>query len=74
MRVPPALCAAGSPRAVEAELSHHQENPMNRILALVLAGALALVAGCNTVQGAGKDIAAGGQAIERAAGGKSGSK
>ena len=34
----------------------------------------ALVAGCNTVQGAGKDIAAGGQAIERAAGGKSGSK
>ena len=47
---------------------------MNRIFALVLAGALALVAGCNTVQGAGKDIAAGGQAIERAAGGKSGSK
>ena len=41
---------------------------MNRILVLVLAGALALVAGCNTIQGAGKDIAAGGEAIERAAG------
>jgi len=44
-----------------------RRNAMNRILALVLAGALALVAGCNTIQGAGKDIAAGGEAIERAA-------
>ena len=40
---------------------------MNRFLVVVLAGALALVAGCNTIQGAGKDIAAGGEAIERAA-------
>ncbi|CAG0969119.1 hypothetical protein BURK1_01127 [Burkholderiales bacterium] len=40
---------------------------MIRILALALAGTLALVAGCNTIEGAGKDISAGGQAIERAA-------
>lgn len=40
---------------------------MNRILALIAIGALALVAGCNTVEGAGKDIKAGGNAIEHAA-------
>ncbi len=38
---------------------------LNRLL-LVLLGAIA-VAGCNTVQGIGKDIEKGGQAIGRAA-------
>ena len=40
---------------------------MNRLFYLVIAGALALIAGCNTVEGAGQDIKAGGRAIERAA-------
>lgn len=44
-----------------------KENAMTRILAIAFAAALALVAGCNTIEGAGKDISAGGQAIERAA-------
>ena len=34
---------------------------------LALAGLAAVVAGCNTIEGAGKDIKAGGNAIERAA-------
>ena len=34
---------------------------------LVLAVALAALAGCNTIEGAGKDIKAGGEKIERAA-------
>lgn len=40
---------------------------MNRILALIAIGAAVLIAGCNTIEGAGKDIKAGGSAIERAA-------
>ena len=36
---------------------------MNKRLSLVLL-ALALLAGCNTINGVGKDIKAGGQAIE----------
>ncbi|MGE5089015.1 MAG: entericidin A/B family lipoprotein [Candidatus Levyibacteriota bacterium] len=34
---------------------------------LALAGLLAGLAGCNTIEGAGKDIKAAGQAVERAA-------
>lgn len=34
---------------------------------LVLAAAFALVAGCNTVEGAGKDVKATGAAVEKAA-------
>ena len=41
---------------------------MEKILALLSLLAFALVAtGCNTVEGAGKDIKAGGQAVEKAA-------
>ena len=40
---------------------------MKRLFFLAMAGALALIAGCNTVEGAGQDIKAGGHAIERAA-------
>ncbi|WP_066567136.1 entericidin A/B family lipoprotein [Snodgrassella sp. CFCC 13594] len=39
---------------------------MKRICLLVLASA-ALLAGCNTVSGVGKDIKAGGQAVQNAA-------
>ena len=34
---------------------------------LALAGFALAVAGCNTVEGVGKDVKAGGQAVERAA-------
>ena len=48
-------------------LNQNWENVMKRLFFLAMAGALALIAGCNTVEGAGKDIKAGGRAIERAA-------
>jgi entericidin B len=44
---------------------------MNRIIALLFAASCAasftLLAGCNTVEGAGKDVKATGQAVENAA-------
>ena len=41
---------------------------MKELIALLCLTAIgALVAGCNTVEGAGKDIQAGGQAVEKAA-------
>lgn len=40
---------------------------MIRITTLLLAATLALIAGCNTVEGAGKDVKATGQAVENAA-------
>ena len=48
-------------------LNQNWENVMKRLFFLAMAGALALIAGCNTVEGAGQDIKAGGRAIERAA-------
>ncbi len=36
--------------------------------AMVLMFCMAVVAGCNTVQGVGKDIQSGGKAIERSSG------
>jgi predicted small secreted protein len=42
---------------------------LNKLIALLaLAGLSIVVAGCNTVEGAGKDIKAGGAAIEKSAG------
>jgi predicted small secreted protein len=38
-----------------------------RKLSLLLVSAVFLLAGCNTVQGVGKDIKKGGEAIEKAA-------
>jgi entericidin B len=40
---------------------------MTRIVALFLIAATALLAGCNTVAGAGEDISKGGQAIHNSA-------
>ena len=41
---------------------------LNRLVALLaLAGLSVVVAGCNTIEGAGKDIKAGGAAIEKSA-------
>ena len=41
-----------------------------KMLAALLAGAmLSVLAGCNTIEGAGKDVKATGQAVERAADG-----
>jgi predicted small secreted protein len=38
-----------------------------KILGLSLLGAMLLLSGCNTVEGAGKDVKATGQAVEKAA-------
>ncbi len=42
-------------------------NAMKTISAALLAFMMLAVAGCNTVEGAGKDVKASGQAIEKAA-------
>jgi len=41
---------------------------MRTFIAMILAASLALIAGCNTIEGAGKDIKAAGGAIEKSAG------
>jgi len=38
-----------------------------KILSLSLLAAMVLLSGCNTVEGAGKDVKATGQAVEKAA-------
>lgn len=40
---------------------------LNKFVLTLLIGSSAMLAGCNTVAGAGADISAGGHAIERAA-------
>ena len=40
---------------------------MKAIAALLTAAVLSLLAGCNTVEGLGQDVQAGGRAVERAA-------
>jgi predicted small secreted protein len=40
---------------------------MKAFAAVVMAAAMALLSGCNTVEGAGKDVKATGAAVERAA-------
>ena len=40
---------------------------MKTIAAILAAAVLGLVAGCNTVEGVGQDVQAGGRAVERAA-------
>lgn len=40
---------------------------MKALAAFLAAAVLSLVAGCNTMEGAGKDVQAGGRAVERAA-------
>jgi len=40
---------------------------MRTFIAMILAASLALIAGCNTIEGAGKDVKAVGQGVENAA-------
>jgi predicted small secreted protein len=40
---------------------------MKAIAALIVAAVMGMLAGCNTVEGAGKDVKATGAAVERAA-------
>ncbi len=40
---------------------------MKTLAAILAATVLSFVAGCNTMEGAGKDVQAGGRAVERAA-------
>ena len=40
---------------------------MKQLIALVMAASFAMLAGCNTVQGAGKDIERGGEKIQKEA-------
>jgi len=49
-----------------------KEKPMKRIVALMLLSmfSVALLAGCNTVAGAGKDVQKAGEKVEDAAKGK----
>jgi predicted small secreted protein len=40
---------------------------MKALAAIIAAAVLSLVAGCNTMEGVGQDVQAGGRAVERAA-------
>lgn len=40
---------------------------MQKIIAIIVAGAFALLAGCNTVEGFGTDVKGAGRGIEKAA-------
>ncbi len=40
---------------------------MKAIVAILAAAVLGMLAGCNTVEGVGQDVQAGGRAVERAA-------
>lgn len=40
---------------------------MKKLIALAFAASFALVAGCNTIEGAGQDVKATGSAVEKAA-------
>ena len=40
---------------------------MKRLIALALAATYVLISGCNTVQGAGKDIERGGEKVQKEA-------
>jgi entericidin B len=44
-----------------------QEHAMKRLIVLFMIAGIALLAGCNTVAGAGEDISKGGQAIHNTA-------
>lgn len=44
-----------------------QETTMKKLLALLMSSAFAILAGCNTVAGAGKDLERGGEKVQDAA-------
>jgi|GEM_PF-70573 len=48
---------------------NNQENPMKRVIALMLLSmfSVAMLSGCNTVAGAGKDVQKAGETVEGAA-------
>jgi predicted small secreted protein len=64
--------SAGTPRAwLLAQVVHRSDNrketPMKTLTTLLAGVVLAVLAGCNTIEGAGKDIRATGAAVERTA-------
>jgi predicted small secreted protein len=63
----PTAAHPSAPFADAAALSTSGDEIMNRVSALVAICAVLLLSACNTVQGVGKDIEKGGQAIEKAA-------
>ena len=48
---------------------NNQENPLKRVIALMLLSmfSVAMLSGCNTVAGAGKDVQKAGETVEGAA-------
>jgi entericidin B len=55
----------GALRGVPGHVGQSTEgNIMKRMIALTLAAAYVFIAGCNTIQGAGKDIERGGEKIQ----------
>ena len=47
--------------------THPKDAEMKTLIALITAIALGALAGCNTIEGAGQDVKATGQAVEKAA-------
>lgn len=54
-------------RAARSVYPERKEEKMKAIAAFLAAAVMTLVAGCNTVEGVGQDVQAGGRAVERAA-------
>jgi predicted small secreted protein len=46
---------------------HWDKRAMRKLLLLTLAGAALMVSACNTIEGAGKDVASAGRAISQTA-------
>ena len=43
------------------------ENPMKALIATIIAASFLALGGCNTMEGAGKDVKAGGEKVEKEA-------
>jgi predicted small secreted protein len=71
------LCAPPNRRARRAALLSNRfqatgngqrtENPMKALIATIVAASFLVMGGCNTMEGAGKDVKAGGEKVEKEA-------
>jgi len=61
------LCSGDRSSTRDPTSTEPERKEMKTIAAILAATVLSFVAGCNTMEGAGKDVQAGGRAVERAA-------
>ena len=61
------VLAQSKPRRRVADEVKGEGDMMQKIIAIIIASAFALLAGCNTVEGFGQDVKGAGKGIEKAA-------